>query len=127
MAIYGKTNPSPNNQDSVRRYGSVIGLKPELEEYYRQLHADVWEGVLERLKKSNIQNYSIYITELDGKKYLFSYFEYTGNDFEADSKEIGEDAETQRWWKETDPCQIQLPNRKTGANWTEMEMVFRMD
>jgi L-rhamnose mutarotase len=127
MVIYGKINPSPNNQDSIKRFGSVIGLKPELEEYYRQLHADVWEGVLERLKKSNIQNYSIYITELDGKKYLFSYFEYTGNDFEADSKEIGGDAETKRWWKETDPCQIQLPNRKTGANWTEMEMVFRMD
>jgi L-rhamnose mutarotase len=127
MAIYGKTNPSPNNQDSIKRYGSVIGLRPELEEYYRQLHADVWEGVLERLKKSNIQNYSIYITELGGKKYLFSYFEYTGKDFEADSKFIAEDAETQRWWKETDPCQIQLPNRKTGANWTEMEMVFKMD
>ena len=129
MSIFGKTNPNPvpQNAATVKRYGSVIGLKPEMEEYYRELHTDVWEGVLERLKKSNIQNYSIYIAEIEGKKYLYSYFEYVGNDYEADSKSITEDAETQRWWTQTDSCQIQLPSRKDGANWSELEMVFQMD
>jgi L-rhamnose mutarotase len=126
---YGLTNPSPAEKEKnrIKRFGSVIGLKPEKEQYYRKLHADTWSSVIERLKRSNVQNFSIYVTELDGRRYLFSYFEYTGNDYERDMKLMAEDPETKRWWKETDPCQIQLPTRKPGANWSEMEMVFLMD
>ena len=51
----------------------------------------MWAPVLERLKKSNIQNFSIYVTELEGKKYLFSYYEYTGNDYERDMEKISKD------------------------------------
>ena len=125
-ASYGPTNPSPETQakSDVQRFGSVIGLNPETEKYYRELHADVWPGILDRIKDSNIRNYSIYTTEIEGKKYLFSYFEYVGEDFEADMKSMANDSEMQRWWKETDPCQIQLPTRKPNANWSEMEMVF---
>ncbi|MGB0580378.1 MAG: L-rhamnose mutarotase [Limisphaerales bacterium] len=124
--IYGPTNPSPEElvKSHVRRFGSVIGLNPEKEKYYRELHADVWTTVLARIKESNMRNYSIYITEIEGKKYLFSYFEYVGTDLEADMQAIADDPETQRWWKETDPCQRQLPTRKPNANWSEMEMVF---
>jgi len=123
---YGPTNPSPEAQanDGVRRFGSVIGLNADKEQYYRELHADTWPTVLDRIKKSNMRNYSIYMTEIEGKKYLFSYFEYVGQDFEGDMQAIADDPETQRWWKETDPCQFQLPTRKPGANWSEMEMVF---
>ena len=126
---FGSTNPSPETSAAmpVKRFSSIIGLKPEKEEYYRELHANVWEGVLDRLKKSNISNYSIYIAELEGKKYLISYFEYTGQDFEADMQAIADDPETQRWWKETDPCQYPLPKRKTGSNWSDNEMVFFME
>lgn len=125
---YGKTNPSPEQQGSmpVKRFGSVIGLKADKEEYYRELHANVWPAIVNRLHKSNIRNYSIYITEIEDKKYLFSYFEYIGKDFAADMQAIADDPETHKWWMETDPCQIQLPNRKSGANWSDMEMVFLM-
>lgn len=124
--FYGKTNPSPQEfqEMPVKRYGSVVGLRPEKEAYYREVHADVWPGVLERLKASNIRNFSIYVTELEGKRYLFSYFEYTGSDYEADMKKVADDPTTQKWWDETAPCQIQLPNRKPGDQWSEMEMVF---
>jgi L-rhamnose mutarotase len=127
--VYGPTNPSPEECATapVKRFGSVIGLNPEKEQYYRELHAGVWPGVQEHLRKSHIRNYSIYVTELDDKRYLFSYFEYTGTDLEADMQAIADDPETQRWWKETDPCQVQLPTRKPGANWSEMEMVFLME
>ncbi len=124
--VYGPTNPSPETQarSDVRRFGSVIGLNADNEQYYRELHAEVWPSILDRIKDSNIRNYSIYVTEIEGKKYLFSYFEYVGADFDADMNAIADDPEMQRWWKETDPCQIQLPTRKPGANWSEMEMVF---
>ena len=125
-AVYGPTNPSPETQtkSDVQRFGSVIGLNANSEKYYRELHADVWQHILDRIKGSNIRNYSIFVSEIEGKKYLFSYFEYLGDDFDADMKAMADDPEMQCWWKETDPCQFQLPTRKTGANWSEMEMVF---
>lgn len=123
---YGSTNPCPKELEKlpIKRFGSVIGLKPEKEQYYRKLHANVWPDVIKTIKRANIQNYSIYVTELDGKKYLFSYLEYVGNNFEADMQSIADDPITQKWWKETDPCQRQLSSRNPGANWSDMEMVF---
>jgi L-rhamnose mutarotase len=127
--VYGETNPTPEEAAAatVKRFGSVIGLRPEKEQYYRELHANTWPAVRERVAKSNIRNYSIYFGSLAGERYLFSYFEYTGSDFDADMQAIADDPETQRWWQETDPCQKQLPGRKEGANWTDLEMVFLMD
>lgn len=126
---YGPTNPDPEKAASlpVKRFGSVIGLKPEKEQYYRELHANAWPAILQRIRQSNIRNYSIYITEIEGRKYLFSYFEYVGENFQADMQQVATDPETQRWWRETDPCQRQLPSREPGANWSDMEMVFLMD
>ncbi len=109
----------------VQRYASVTGLNPEKIDYYKELHVAVWPGVLKQIKQSNIQNYSIYLKEIDSKHFLFSYFEYTGDDFTADMKKMGEDEETQRWWKETDPTQMPLPDAASkGQIWSFMEEVF---
>lgn len=126
---YGVTNPSPEEQESmpVRRFGSVIGLHPQKEQYYRDLHASVWPAIIARIRKSNIRNYSIHVIEIEGRKYLFSYLEYVGQDFEADMNNIAEDPETLRWWEETDPCQFPLDSGKPGAKWSAMEMVFMME
>jgi len=125
--VHGPTNPPPGSDADVLRFGSVIGLRPEKEQYYRQLHANAWPSVLAQLKKSGFRNYSIFVTEIEGKRYLFSYFEYAGSDFAADMRAMADDPETQRWWTETDPCQIQLPARQSGANWSDMERVFFME
>lgn len=127
--IYGETNPSPEKiqQSSVKRFGSVIGLKGEMEKYYRELHANAWTAVLDRLRRSNISNFSIYITQIEDKKYLFSYFEYSGQNLDQDMKAVADDPHTQKWWKETDPCQIELPSKKKGDHWSQMEMVFLME
>lgn len=114
--------------EHVQRYGAVIGVKPEKLEYYKQLHAKPWPTVNKAVKEANIRNYSIYLTQFDdGKWYLFGYFEYTGNDFEADMKKLAEDNEVKRWWKETDPCQVGLKNRKDGEWWKTMEEVYHLD
>jgi len=111
----------------VMRVGQVIGLRPEKKDYYIQLHANTWPGVIKRIRDSNIRNYSIYLAELEGKLYLFSYFEYIGDDFEADMAKIAADPETQRWWKETDPCQIRLPDTPEGKWWKPIPEVFHTD
>lgn len=114
-------------EGSVKRFGMVTGLKPEKETYYRQLHAAAWPAVLKKIAECNIRNYSIYIKHIEGKPYLFSYFEYTGNDFDADMKKMAADTATQRWWKETDPCQAPLPDAAAkGEIWSGMEEVFHI-
>lgn len=87
--VHGLTNPPPESDATVMRFGSVIGLRPEKEQYYRELHANAWPSVLEQLRKSGFRNYSIFVAELEGKRYLFSYFEYVGSDFAADMQAHG--------------------------------------
>ncbi|MGE7774726.1 L-rhamnose mutarotase [Chitinophaga sp. NPDC101104] len=111
----------------VERFGMVTGIKPEKIAYYKQLHAHVWPGVVKTIEACNIRNYSIYLKEMDGKTYLFSYFEYTGNDFAGDMKKMAADTVTQRWWKETAPAQIPLPDAAaTGETWSKLEEVMHL-
>jgi len=114
-------NTSQNKK--VKRYAWVIKVKPEKLEYYKELHANPWPEVNAMLKKCNIQNYSIYFR--DGL--LFSYLEYTGNDFDADMKKMAADPMTQKWWKETDPCQEPVNSAEEGVWWADMEEVYHLD
>ncbi len=104
----------------MKRYGQVIRVKPEKLNYYLELHANPWPEVLNMILECNIRNYSIYLLNPD---LLFAYFEYTGEDFNADMTKMAADPVTQRWWKETDPCQETL-----GLNpeewWHNMNEVF---
>jgi len=112
-------------QQPVKRYAMITGLRPEKEARYRQLHANPWPTVLAKIRACNIRNYSIHRKDIDGKPYLFAYFEYTGKNFDADMKKMGADPETKRWWKQTDPCQLPLPDaRKKGQIWSTTEEVF---
>ncbi|MFC2028939.1 L-rhamnose mutarotase [Chloroflexota bacterium] len=107
----------------MKRYGSLIKLKPEKEAQYRQLHTNAWPEVLEMIRKSNIRNYSIFLKD----SYLFSYFEYIGDDFDSDMQKMAADPVTQDWWKLTDPCQEPLETRLEGEWWASMQEVFHTD
>jgi L-rhamnose mutarotase len=112
----------------VHRYGSIIGVRPEKIPYYKKLHAAVWPGVLKTIKECNIRNYSIYLREIEpGRFYLFSYFEYTGKNYEADMAKMAADATTQEWWKECNPCQFPIPTAGKSEWWSQMEEVFHTD
>ena len=106
----------------MQRYGQIIKVKPEKLEYYKQLHANPWPCVLNKLKECNINNYSIFLTP---NNLLFAYFEYVGNDFKADMKKMQEDDCTIKWWKETDPCQESIDEENPG--WLDLEEVFHLD
>ena len=62
----------------MTRYGWMAELRPEKVEYYKQLHAKPWPAVLQQITASNLRNYSIYLREIEGRFFLFSYFEYVG-------------------------------------------------
>lgn len=107
----------------MKRYGQVLKVRPEKEAYYKELHANPWPGVLDMIKQCNIRNYSIYLR--DG--YLYSYYEYTGDDYDADMAKMAADPETQQWWAECNPCQQPVDSAKEGELWAEMEEVFHLD
>ncbi|MEK4237131.1 L-rhamnose mutarotase [Paenibacillus sp. FSL H7-0714] len=107
----------------MRRYGSVIQVKAEKLEEYKKLHANVWPEVLSMISICNIRNYSIFYR--DG--FLFSYFEYIGENHAQDMAKMATDPATQKWWKLTAPCQIPFENRQAGEWWASMEEVFHSD
>jgi L-rhamnose mutarotase len=107
----------------VRRFASVIRLRPEKEASYRDLHAHAWPGVLDTLRAAHVTNYSIFLR--DGL--LFSYLEYTGDDYDADMARVAADEATRRWWQLTDPCQQPLDTAADGQWWAPAEEVFHLD
>ena len=109
----------------MERMGMVIGLNAEKIEEYKQLHANVWPGVLSKISACNIRNYTIFLREPENL--LFGYWEYHGTDFEADAALMAADPETQRWWEVCMPCQKPLETRKHGEWWAMMEDVFHLD
>jgi L-rhamnose mutarotase len=108
---------------TVKRYGSVIAVRPEKLNYYLELHANPWPAVLDMITQCHIRNYSIYY--MDGL--LFSYFEYTGDDYDADMAKMAADPVTQEWWKECKPCHRPLDSRKEGEWWAAMPEIFHHD
>ena len=107
----------------MKRFGMIIGIKPDKIEEYKKLHAAVWPDVLKMIKKCNIRNYSVYLKD----ELFYSYFEYTGKDFKADMEKMAADPVTQQWWDVCKPCQNPLETRAEGEWWAEMEEVFHCD
>ncbi len=107
----------------MKRYGMVLKVRPGKLDEYKRLHAAIWPDVLKMIEACNIRNYSIY----HKAGYLFSYFEYTGDDFEADMARMAADATTQKWWGKCKPCQERLPTCREGEWWAEMEEVFHCE
>jgi len=108
--------------DGVQRVASVIRLRPEQEDRYLELHRAVWPAVESQLHAAGITNYSIFLR--DGL--LFSYFEYTGEDLEADMAVLHSDATMREWLRVTGECQEPLPSAQPGEGWVAAVEVYRL-
>ena len=109
----------------MKRYGSVIGLRPEQMAEYKRLHAAVWPDILAQIRRSNIRNYSIFLREPENL--MFAYFEYVGTDYAADMAAMAADPKTQEWWALCGPMQQPLETREPGEWWAAAEEVFHTD
>eukprot|EP00545_Synedropsis_sp_CCMP1620_P008262 CAMPEP_0119014006 /NCGR_PEP_ID=MMETSP1176-20130426/9304_1 /TAXON_ID=265551 /ORGANISM="Synedropsis recta cf, Strain CCMP1620" /LENGTH=207 /DNA_ID=CAMNT_0006967139 /DNA_START=172 /DNA_END=795 /DNA_ORIENTATION=+ len=129
-AVMGESWKTKKRQDkntaAPRRFGSAIKLKPEQFGRYTQLHDAGWPGVLERMSKSNIRNFTIFYHKETST--LFSHFEWIGHWgrgqlteaeekalFDADMQAIADDPVTQVWWTECEPCQEPFSQWPKGA------------
>lgn len=107
----------------MRRYGLVIGVKPEAIEEYERIHERVWPEVLATIHDCNIRNYSIFRLGTT----LFAYYEYVGDDYAADMAKMAADPKTREWWTHTDPMQEPLPECEPGQRWAQAAEVFHTD
>ncbi|MBE5775679.1 MAG: L-rhamnose mutarotase [Clostridiales bacterium] len=101
----------------IRRFCQRAFLKPEKIEEYRKLHAEPWPGVLKTISDCNLQNYSIAIMG----NMVVSYFEYTGDDYEADMAKMDADPITLEWWTHTKPCFLR---HDEGVYYEDLEEIF---
>ena len=115
-ALYAKSENA-----HVQRIGMVIGMKEDQISAYEALHAASNPGVRDLLQKYNMHNFSIFIHELDGKYYLFGYYEYTGTDYKADMEKLGAEPRNQKWLSVTGPMQAPLPGEQS---WAMMKEVY---
>ena len=109
---------------NLMRFGMVVGIDPDVIDEYKRLHADSNPGVRDLLTKYNMQNFTIYLQEIDGKWYEFGYYEYVGDDFDGDMAKLDAEPRNKAWLEVCDPMQIPLPGSK---GWTIMEQVYHND
>ena len=107
----------------MRRFGQVISLREDRVQEYDEIHANVWPEVLALISKYHIQNYSII---RDGTR-LFSYYEYVGDDYEADMAAMGAEPVNLKWWELTEPMQVPDEDREPGSWWKPIPEVFHLD
>ena len=111
-------------QPKVKRVGMVIGFRPEKIEQYKALHADTNPGVRDLLNKYHMHNFSIFLHKIGGRYYEFGYYEYTGDDYEADMAKLDAEPRNKEWLVICDPMQIPLKGYKS---WAQMEEVYHND
>lgn len=107
----------------MKRLGQVIKVRPEKLEEYKRLHVAVWPDILKLIRECNIRNYSIFYK--DG--YLFAYFEYVGDDYQADMAKLEADPTSRKWEEICRACHEPLETRAEGEWWADMEEVFHCD
>jgi len=100
-------------------FGQIGRLKPDKIVDYREMHLSPWPELLDLIRECNITNYSIF---LQGDT-AFSYFEYVGEDYDADMEKMAQSPVMQRWWTFSKPCFVQYAF--DGAQfYCDMERVF---
>jgi L-rhamnose mutarotase len=103
----------------------VLRLRPDRAEEYLALHAAVWPGVLDAMRRNGWRDFTIFLREPE--MLLVGVFDYVGADFAASARAIAADPETQKWLALCDPCQEPLASRAEGEWWAPMRPIFHMD
>ncbi len=84
----------------MKRFIMHSYLKPEKVRDYIELHAHPWPELIDLITKCNIHNYSISIRGTE----LYTYYEYTGESYEADMAIMDASPVMLKWWKLSKPC-----------------------
>ncbi|HWR23525.1 MAG TPA: L-rhamnose mutarotase [Feifaniaceae bacterium] len=105
-----------------RIFGQIGKLKPEMAEVYVQLHGRPWPELLDTLKRYHFENYSIF----RHGDFVFSYFEYTGEDYEADMLLMEREPVMLRWWTYSKPCFSSFALSPQEEYYADMQRIFHL-
>ena len=108
---------------AARRFGMAARMVPEKREEYLELHRAVWPAVEDTIRVCGIRNFSIFVLG----EVLFGYYEYIGDDYDADQARMAADPSTQEWWTLTAPCQLPFEPGSSAANWQELDEAWHLD
>ena len=108
---------------TVQRFGMAARLRPEKRAEYLELHSAVWPQVEATITDCGIRNFSIFVLG----DVIFGYYEYVGDDFEADQATMASDPVTQQWWARTAPCQLPLDPQSGEPGWQIMHEAWHQD
>ena len=73
------------------------------------------------LTKYHLRNFNIFLHRIDGRWFEFGYYEYHGDDFDADMAKLAAEPRNREWLTICDPLQRPLEG-ETG--WVVMERVY---
>ena len=104
----------------MKRFIMYSQLKAEKINDYISLHKNPWPNLLELLSECNIKNYSISIR----KDELYTYYEYVGQNYEADMKKMESSEIMQRWWTFSKPCFL---HHEQGMYYEDLTEIFYME
>jgi len=108
---------------TATRFGMIARLRPDKREEYLQLHREVWPQVEATITRTNIRNFTIFVSG----DVIVGYFEYIGADYDADQAIMAADEATQRWWARTAPCQLPFHAGSSAPNWEMLDEVWHLD
>lgn len=104
----------------MKRFLRMAKVRPDAITEYIERHANAPATLLRALSAACIQNYSI--AEKDGT--LISFFEYTGENFEADMQILKNNPASEAWNQELECYFI---HGEEEACWEEFHEVFHME
>lgn len=106
----------------MQRFGDVIRVPADKYAEYVEKHDNIWPSIVEMMRQAHIENFTIF--HRDG--YLFKYYEYTGDDYEADMAKLSSIEEHQKWLDFTAVCQQPVDSAKEGEWWAPMDNIFHI-
>ena len=108
----------------TRGFGMACRMRPEKRAEYLELHSKVWPEVEAMNTECGIRNFTIFVRG----DVLFGYYEYVGENYEADQARMAEDPTMRQWWSLTDACQIGFDeDAPEGTRWQELEEAWHQD
>lgn len=104
----------------MKRIATITKLKPDQKEEYISLHEKIWKDVVGIGHAANQRNFTIFSCG----DYLFSYFEYIGEDYDTDMLNKKAQPVIQKWAKTTAEY---LDDVVEGTRIIELEEVWHCD
>jgi L-rhamnose mutarotase len=107
----------------MKRVGFLLKVKPDKIGEYKKHHENVWQEMLDALRRTGWHNYSLFLRD-DGL--LFGYFE-AEESFEKSLEGMAREEVNKRWQDFMAPYFENLGGAHADENMSELVEVFHLD